>query len=74
MKAYAIAVGVLFFIGTVDVVEDGIAHVEIRTGAKDIYETDMPVDLFPCEISEGDVFYAEVIDGVTEIRCGEPPE
>ena len=26
-----------------------------------------------CDIKEGDLFYTTEIDGVTEIRCGEPP-
>jgi hypothetical protein len=66
-------VATLFCIGTIDVIEDGIAHVEFRTDGEEVYETDIPIYLFPCQVSEGDMFYAETIDGVTEIRCGEPP-
>ena len=51
-----------------------MASVEFRTDGDETYHADIPVELFPCEIKEGSAFYAEIIDGVTEIRCGEPPE
>ena len=70
-KYLAVAAG-LFCIGSVGVIEDGMAHVIFTTDGPKTYEADLPVELFPCEVSEGDLFYAQVIDGVTELRCGEP--
>jgi len=37
-------------------------------------EVDIPLQFFPCEIQEGDVFYVTRGVDVTEIRCGAPPE
>ncbi len=63
-----------FTLGLVDQINDGIASVELtRSDNKVIYET-MHVDMFPCMIYEGDLFYFVYVDGVTEIRCGEPPD
>jgi len=68
-----LAVAISFFcIGTIDVIESGTARVILTGVDLQIYETDLPVGLFPCEVSEGDMFYTQVVDGVTEIRCGEP--
>ena len=64
---------ILFFIGTVDFVENDVASVEITTSHRTIEEVELPTQLFPCEIREGDMFYFVYADGVTEIRCGEPP-
>jgi hypothetical protein len=64
----------VFVLGLVDQVEDGIAVVELSTSNGDISYSSIPVFLFPCKVSEGDFFYFSYADGVTEIRCGEPPE
>ena len=61
----------LFYIGTVDQILGSVAHVEIRS-KDEVYSVDMPVEMFPCDIYEGDMFYVNTFDGVTEIRCGEP--
>ena len=49
----------------------------INSIAKDkngnIMEAEIPLLMFPCKVSEGDMFYIVHIDDVTEIRCGEPP-
>jgi hypothetical protein len=74
MNKYIAAIGALFCIGSIDMIENGIAHVIFTTGGAESYEADMPVELFPCTVSEGDLFYAQVLDGVMELRCGEPPE
>tara|TARA_Y100000310_G_C20123197_1_gene552413 strand:+ start:296 stop:520 length:225 start_codon:yes stop_codon:yes gene_type:complete len=74
MKHHIVLLGSLFFIGTVDFIESDMARVELRANGKLTHYSDIPIALFPCEISEGSLFYVEIIDGVTEIRCGEPPE
>ena len=66
-----IIAAIALYIGVVDSVNDKYAHVEITTNEETIF-TSMPVAMFPCEIKEGDMFYFEQVDGVTEIRCGEP--
>ena len=72
MKNYFIPVLTgLFCIGTVDQIVGDVAHVEIRS-KNTVYSVDMPVEMFPCDIYEGDMFYTSTFDGVTEIRCGEP--
>lgn len=64
----------LLLLGVVDVIEEDIAEVEIIDSDKNIVRASLPMQLFPCEIKEGDMFYFEHADGVTEIRCGEPNE
>ena len=67
-------ISLVLLLGTVDYIESGVADVEITTNGKIVIYTELPVLLFPCKIKEGDMFYFEYIDGVTEIRCGEPGE
>lgn len=74
MYRYMAIIASLFCIGSVDMIEDNMAHVIFTTDGPETYEADIPLELFPCEIEEGDMWYAHIIDGVTEIRCGEPPE
>ena len=74
MRLFTMLVTTLFCLGVVDLIENGMASVEFRTDGDETYHADIPVELFPCEIKEGTPFYAEIINGVTEIRCGEPPE
>ncbi len=64
----------LLLLGVVDVIEEDIVEVEITDSKGEIIYTDFPIQLFPCEVKEGDMFYFEHADGVTEIRCGEPNE
>ena len=64
----------LFFIGVVDFINNDILTAEITTSAQTIETVTFPVQVFPCELKEGDMFYFVHVDGVTEIRCGEPPE
>tara|TARA_R110002051_G_C8500721_1_gene464710 strand:- start:31 stop:249 length:219 start_codon:yes stop_codon:yes gene_type:complete len=71
MKSMAV-VGVLY-IGVVDSIHGNFASVEITMAKEDSVSLDIPVQMIPCEIEEGSMFYFENIDGVTEIRCGEPP-
>jgi hypothetical protein len=62
------------WLGTVDQVHKNVALVEITSSKGDSFQVELSTFIFPCEISEGDVFYFEYIDGVTEIRCGNPPQ
>jgi len=63
-------------IGVVDQIEGNIVVAEIIEVADDrhtVKEIELPIEIFPCEIEEGGMFYFEYVDGVTELRCGEPP-
>ena len=61
-------------LGVVDQVHGDHVQVEI-TGLGDAHKSiDLPLWMFPCEISEGDMFYFTKSDGVLELRCGEPQE
>ncbi len=73
MRLCVMAIASLFCLGVVDFIESGMARIEFQTGGAETYHADLPVHFFPCEVKEGDPFYAIIIDGVTEIRCGEPP-
>ena len=64
----------VLLIGMIDQVNGDVALVEVTDSQDGILYTSMHTSLFPCEVSEGDFFYFEHVDGVTEIRCGEPPE
>ena len=74
MKNLLTAAYAVFLIGSVDNIEDGLAAVEITDSNYKTRFVDIPIELFPCEIGEGDMFYFSNVDGVTEIRCGEPGE
>jgi hypothetical protein len=65
------AIAAALYIGVVDSVDNEFANVEITTNNDVVFAT-LPVAMFPCGIDEGDMFYFEHVDGVTEIRCGEP--
>jgi len=66
------ALGALY-IGMVDSVVGDYASVELSDPHGRITNVEIPLLLFPCEVGEGDYFYTLEIDGVREIRCGEPP-
>tara|TARA_B100000287_G_C20124641_1_gene579741 strand:- start:141 stop:362 length:222 start_codon:yes stop_codon:yes gene_type:complete len=68
---YAAAVVTMF--GLVDVIEGKWLTAEVTFPSGQVEEMEFPVQLFPCDIQEGEMFYSYQIDGVTEIRCGEPP-
>jgi hypothetical protein len=61
-------------IGVVDVIERNHALVEITQDGAPVTEAVFPLSIFPCEVQEGSMFYFEYVEGVTEIRCGEPPQ
>ena len=60
-------------IGVIDQIEDDIAVVELTSTDSGSVTMELPIIVFPCDVREGDWFYFEHIDGVTELRCGEPP-
>jgi hypothetical protein len=73
-KKFCNALIAVIMLGLVDTVEDDWASAEVTDPAGNVEYMELPVDLFPCKIKEGDMFYAVTVDGVTEIRCGEPPD
>jgi len=60
-------------LGVVDQIQGNSATVELRNTEGTYESVEVPVWVFPCEVREGDFFYVDQVDGVTEIRCGEPP-
>ncbi len=64
----------ILWIGTVDVIEGEIAMVQVTGSDLEVRDMEMSTLMFPCEIEEGDFFYFTYSEGVTEIRCGEPPQ
>jgi len=65
---------IMCLIGVVDQVYDEIVIVEISDSHGNIKHDRIPLWMFPCKVSESDMFYVTLIDGVSELRCGEPPE
>ena len=64
----------IILLGVVDQVHDRTVLVELSSLSGNVNNLEMPLWLFPCDVQEGDFFYVESIDEVTEIRCGKPPE
>jgi len=64
--------GLIVMLGVIDFVNAGFARVEMSSMGNKTLVADIPIQLFPCVVAEGDVFHVEIVDGVTEIRCGEP--
>tara|TARA_B100000214_G_scaffold372769_1_gene351676 strand:+ start:113 stop:325 length:213 start_codon:yes stop_codon:yes gene_type:complete len=62
----------ILLLGLVDSVESDYVVAEINNPQGNITQVEIPASLFPCDISEGDMFHIVKINGVTEIRCGEP--
>lgn len=60
-------------IGIVDQVHGELVGVELTGSDKVLSTTHLPLWMFPCEISEGDIFYFTKENGLLELRCGEPP-
>lgn len=63
----------IVLLGLIDSVQGRYVTVEISGPARNVEILEIPSLLFPCEISEGDFFHIVEVDGVTELRCGEPP-
>ena len=74
MKGFCNVMIALIMLGLVDNVEMEWVSAEVTDPAGNMEYMEFPIDLFPCEINEGDMFYVTQVDGVTEIRCGEPPD
>ena len=72
-KIFSVFLSTLIYIGMIDSVVGDYAAVELSNHQGEITRVEIPVLLFPCEIAEGDYFYTFEVDGVREIRCGEPP-
>jgi len=72
-KMVSIFLSTLIYVGMIDNLEGNYAAVEMSNQQGEITRLEIPILLFPCEVSEGDYFYTFEIDGVREIRCGEPP-
>ena len=64
----------LTFIGVVDSIDNDIitAEIQIHTGVQKVMH--FPVEIFSCELTEGDFFYVKYIDGDVNGECGLPPE
>jgi len=77
MKYFAKFILPIFLIGSVDIIEGDFAEVEVtefKNGEYMTKRTFLPLAIFPCYIREGDMFYFSREPGVTELRCGEPPD
>ena len=64
----------LCLLGVVDQIHGKSVHAEITSDDGRLSAVDFPIWMFPCEISEGDMFHIKKTDGVMELRCGEPQE
>ena len=73
MSQFKSIISVILLYGTVDQINDGLVLTEVKNSNLDDVHMSLPLEIFPCEIKEGDYFYFEYTGGVTEIRCGEPP-
>ena len=64
---------IVLYIGTIDLIEDDIVVAQVTANDSEVRELILTTHMFPCEVGEGDMFYFSYSNGVTEIRCGEPP-
>jgi hypothetical protein len=63
---------VVLYTGVIDSVSDEFASIEIiKTGGGTSLMT-LPVDMFPCMVTEGSLFYFERTSDTVEIKCGTP--
>lgn len=51
----------------------GWADVELTGSTGKTTTSVIDTAFFPCHIKEGGMFYITIENGVTELRCGEPP-
>ena len=65
---------VILLLGLIDQVDRNYVTAEVTSLDGEPIIMEFPTVMFPCEVAEGDFFYVLSQDGVTEIRCGEPPE
>ena len=71
---FSIPLLAIFLLGTIDQIDGEIVSVEVTGLDHVITQLSIHVSFFPCKVKEGDAFYYYQVDGVTELRCGEPPE
>ena len=62
----------ILLLGLVDSIEEDYVAAEVNNSKGEVRQVEIPLSLFPCDISEGEMFYVVTSGGVTEIRCGEP--
>ncbi len=74
---YVNVIAAFCLFGIVDQIHGTTVRVELTPSSDSSLRDqtmDLPLWMFPCEISEGSSFYFTKVDGVLELRCGEPPE
>ena len=73
MRYVNFLIALCFVTGVVDQVHGENVHAELTSRDGSSQAVDLPLFLFPCQVTEGDVFYFTKTSGVFELRCGEPP-
>ena len=73
MNQIAMFIAAIAHTATIDRVENDFAHVVFALQSSENIAADIPVALLPCEVAEGDTLYVRKLNGVTEIRCSNPP-
>lgn len=72
LNVNALFLTIVLFLGIIDSVQDNIVTIELSSANQESVVMEIDSFLFPCEVAEGDYFHIIILDGVTEIRCGEP--
>jgi hypothetical protein len=62
----------LVYLCIVDQIVDQTIIAESSNKAGEIEMIEFPKQVVPCSLKEGDIFHFINIEGVVEIRCGEP--
>ena len=62
----------LLMLGVIDQVDGAFIVAEVSDSSGKISQVSIPASLLPCKPEEGEMFYFSYLNGVTEIRCGEP--
>ncbi len=74
MKYTNLLLATFCLLGVVDQIHGDTVRAEVTDSEGNTELVGLPTWLFPCKISEGDMFYFTRSDGVLELRCGEPQE
>ena len=74
MLGHFFTISAFCLLGVVDQIQGESVIVELSDSSGHVQHTDLPLWVFPCAITEGDMFYVKRTAGIMEIRCGEPPE
>jgi hypothetical protein len=64
----------LILMGVVDSVDNDIVTAEVQINTRVQKVLHFPVEMFPCDLTEGDYFYVKYVDGDVEGICGLPPQ